>query len=106
MSGITIEISNILGSDNYKLLNISCLNNIENSILNISCTIADAGLISSILWAFELREMILDNHDLQFGVRMHLNLSSIANSNLNNFSQYKITGNEIIFCLEFLIMFL
>lgn len=45
-----------------------------NYLLNLSCTLADSGMVSAILWAFELRELFAEKLEFLFGVRLHCNI--------------------------------
>lgn len=49
---------------------------VANHMLNLGCLLADAGLVSAILWAFECREIIAENIESMLGVRMHVHVAS------------------------------
>ena len=48
---------------------------IANHLLNLSCTLADAGMVSAILWSFEIREVLAESIDVCFGSRLHCNFA-------------------------------
>lgn len=53
-------------------------NHAANHLLNLSCTLADAGIVSAILWAFELREIFTEMCENMMGARMHLNMAQLS----------------------------
>lgn len=66
-------------------------NSIANHLLNIACTIADAGVLGALLWVFELRELLLEEIEYITGSRLHINLSynaSFDNLYLNNINMH------------------
>ena len=50
-----------------------------NHLLNISCTLADSGMVSAILWTFEVRELFAERLEVLYGVRLHCNVSILGN---------------------------
>lgn len=51
---------------------------ILNHILNLACTIADAGALGAILWTFEIREIGSEIFEIITGARLHINLAFIT----------------------------
>ena len=45
-------------------------------MLNLACALVDAGLVSALLWTFELREQCASEFEQTLGARMHTNLSA------------------------------
>lgn len=50
-----------------------------NHLLNTSCTLADSGMVSAILWTFEVRELFAERLEVLYGVRLHCNVSILGN---------------------------
>lgn len=78
-------------------------NHAANHLLNLSCTMADAGIVSAILWAFELREIFSELCENLFGARMHLNFAQVSAyaSNTTFSTVLHTTGCELF---EFLLL--
>ena len=53
-------------------------NSIANHLLNVACTIADAGVLGAILWLFEIREIHLEHFEKTTGARLHSNLGFLG----------------------------
>lgn len=53
-------------------------NQILNHLLNVSCTIADAGALGAILWAFETREVLQEQIENVSGARLHINCAFVS----------------------------
>jgi NADH:ubiquinone oxidoreductase subunit D len=60
------------------------LNCTANHALNTACTIADAGALGAILWAFELRELIEEQAEASLGARLHSNLGLPSAGHVNS----------------------
>lgn len=52
------------------------LNFVGNHLLNLSCTLADSGMVGAILWSFELREITVELSEDLTGARFHSSHSS------------------------------
>ena len=48
---------------------------VANYLLNLSCTLADVGMVSAILWSFEIREVLAEQLETVFGSRLHCNFA-------------------------------
>lgn len=57
---------------------LEVMTNSANHLLNLACTVADAGALGAILWAFEVRELIAEEVEASTGARLHLNLAFLA----------------------------
>jgi hypothetical protein len=77
-------VSQELGFSSEKLIASAAVsslvfqNQILNHLLNISCTIADAGALGAILWAFEAREVLQEQVENATGARLHVNLNFVG----------------------------
>lgn len=60
--------------------NLLLHNGIANNLLNISCLLVDTGLVSSLLWVFEIRELFSECNERILGARFHIGLSALVNS--------------------------
>lgn len=52
------------------------LNHVSNNFLNVSCTLADAGMVGAILWTFEFREIASELAEEMTGARFHCAFST------------------------------
>ena len=83
----------ILYINSNNIINIMYENISANYLLNLSCTLADSGMVSAILWAFELRELFAEKLEFLFGVRLHCNIflfNFIKNSSLYTYNIYEL----------------
>ncbi len=97
-----LAIESLIGTTNY---NTTCsqirtlydeLTRILNHMLAIACHALDVGSMSSIFWAFEEREKILEFYERVSGARMHaafykpndVNIESISTSLLENILEF------------------
>jgi NADH:ubiquinone oxidoreductase subunit D len=58
------------------LVNLLAGNMLSNHILNLACTVADAGAVGTILWSFEMREVVSQQTESATGSRLHVHLAT------------------------------
>ena len=77
VSHLILEFGFCFGSMDYSpqlnLLGHQTL--VANHLLNLGCTLADAGMVSAILWSFEVREILAEQIEAVFGSRLHCNFA-------------------------------
>ena len=87
-----LAIENLLNTTNYS--SISCqirtlfdeLTRILNHLLAVACHALDIGSMSSIFWAFEEREKLMEFYERISGARMHAAFYRPTSTNLIGFS--------------------
>ena len=96
VSHLILEYGFCFGSIDYSpQLNKFCNSTlVANHLLNLSCTLADAGMVSAILWAFEIREVLAEQIETVFGSRLHCNfaVSSFSSMESHDFTDISLSG--------------
>ena len=91
-----LAIESLLGTNNYSS---TCsqirtlydeLTRILNHMLAIACHALDVGSMSSIFWAFEEREKIMEFYERVSGARMHAAFYRPNDTNLDSVSSFLI----------------
>lgn len=79
------------------------LNHVSNNFLNVSCTLADAGMVGAILWTFEFRELAAELSEETSGARFHSSFSTSFTWDWSRSSlqQIVILGVELVELLTF-----
>lgn len=77
VSHLILEFGFCFGSIDYSpQLNFAAQQTlVANHLLNLACTLADAGMVSAILWSFEAREILAEQIETVFGSRLHCNFA-------------------------------
>lgn len=77
--GFGIEKEKTNGSVNSNAIgSLLVLNFVSNHLLNICCTVGDAGALGAILWGFEIRELLAEITEQVTGARLHVNTTFLA----------------------------
>lgn len=101
-----LAIENLLGTTNYTSTFTQVrtmydeLTRILNHLLAVACHALDVGSMSSVFWAFEEREKIMEFYERVCGARMHAAFYRPNEVNLNAISNY-LLEDILEFCRNF-----